>query len=99
MRQHDHAQAWMEKGLTAPEIVIMTALWRDQEVEFDEKPVASLREAGYLKKPDPPQLTNKGRKLRQAIEDDTNARSQKAFDILDAATADRFLDALRALPA
>lgn len=98
MRQHDHAEAWLAHGLTAPEMVLMTALWRGKEGEIDEAALESLRTAGYAKKSDPARLTKKGDKLRRQIEDDTNTGSQRSYDAIDAESADRFLDALRRLP-
>lgn len=99
IRQHEHAEAWLAEGLTAPEIVLMTALWRDQDGDVDEAALESLRNLGYAKKSDPPRLTSTGNKLRQKIEDETNTRSEKMFADLDAETSDRFLEALRSLPA
>jgi len=99
MRQHDHIQAWTDRGLTAPEILMMTAISRGADTAADEETQQKLNEAGYLTKSDPPKLSAKGKKVRQAIEDDTNVRSQRSFDALDAESADRFLEALRALPA
>lgn len=98
MRQHDHAMAWLDRNLSAAEIAAMTALWRNQEVDIDEVTADGLREHGYLKKSEPARLTSKGQKVRAAIEDDTNVRSQNHFDVLDTETGLRFLEALRTLP-
>ena len=98
MRQHDHAMAWIDRGLTAAEAAAMTALWRGEEVEVAESVAESLREHGYLKKSDPPELTSKGKKTRESIEDDTNQRSEQSFSALDSDVASRFLSALKALP-
>lgn len=98
MRQQDHAEAWTERGLTADEIVVMTALWRDEPIETEEPPLDSLREAGHILKPDPPRLSTKGKELRQAIEDDTNARTEHTLEALDEANMARFLEALTRLP-
>lgn len=98
IRQHDHAAAWIDRNLTAREIVVMTRLWRGEEVDGADEPVRSLRDAGYVKKSDPLQLTAKGLKVRQAIEDDTNVRTDRAFAVLDDEQAPRFLEALRNLP-
>lgn len=99
IRQHEHAESWLAEGLSAPEIVLMTALWRDAEGEIDEAAMESLRNLGYAKKSDPPTLTATGKKLRQKIEDETNARSEPMFADLDSETADRFLAAMGNLPA
>lgn len=98
MRQHDHAMAWIDRGLTAAEAATMTALWREEATEAGEENLAGLREHGYVKKSDPPQLTSKGINVRQAIEDDTNVRSEEGFAALDDETAGRFLAALTDLP-
>lgn len=98
MRQHDHAMAWTERKLTAPEAAVMTALWRNEEIEVSDAVASSLRDRGLLKKSEPHGLTKKGVKIREEIEDDTNIRSEKAFDLLDEETAPRFLDALKELP-
>ncbi|MCP3975201.1 MAG: hypothetical protein GY720_12005 [bacterium] len=99
IRQHEHAEAWLAQGLSAPEIVLMTALWRDAEGEIDGAALESLRSLGYAKKSDPARLTSTGKKLRQKIEDETNTRSEWVFADLDPETADRFLSAMRNLPA
>jgi hypothetical protein len=98
MRQQDHADAWLDRGLSAPEIVILTALWRAEEVDAAEEPLESLRRA-ELVSADALELTAQGRTVRAAIEDDTNVRTQRSFDHMDEAVAARFLDGLRALPA
>jgi hypothetical protein len=98
MRQQDHAGAWIERDLTANEIALMTALWRDEPIEIEEAPLASLREAGHILKSDPPRLSAKGKRLRQAIEDDTNTRTERTLEVLDEAAVTRFLEALTRLP-
>lgn len=99
IRQHEHAEAWSAQGLSAPEIVLMTALWRETEADIDEVALESLRNLGYAKKPDPARLTKTGTKLRDKIEEETNTRSERTFAGLDSETADRFLEAMRNLPA
>ena len=98
IRQHDHAAAWIERNLTAKEMPAMTALWRGEDADIDPEALDSLREGSNVKKSDPPALTSKGRKVRDAIEDDTNTRSQKAFDVLGDEQAQRFVSALKRLP-
>jgi len=98
MRQQDHAEAWTERDLTANEIALMTALWRDEPIEIEEAPLASLREAGHVVKADPPRLSAKGKRLRQAIEDDTNTRTERTLEVLDKDAMTRFLEALIRLP-
>lgn len=98
MRQHDHAMAWIDRNLTAGEAGAMTALWRGEEAEIDEGVAESLREKGFLKKSEPYELTSKGTKTREAIEDETNQRSDAGFAALDEDEAQRFLTALKAMP-
>jgi len=98
MRQQDHAEAWIAAGLAAREIALMTALWRDEPVEVEEPPLSALREKSLILKPEPPRLSTKGKKLRQAIEDDTNARTEQTYRALDADRMARFLAALGRLP-
>ena len=97
MRQQDHADAWLDRDLSAPEIVILTALWRNEEIDAADGPLESLREADYVKR-DALELTDHGRTVRAAIEDDTNVRTQRSFDHLDSEAADRFINGLQALP-
>ncbi len=98
MRQQDHAQAWTDQNLTAAEAAVMTALWRDEDVEISDEVADSLRDAEYLKKSQPFELTKKGTKTRQAIEDATNELSEHGFAALDEEAAARFLAALKAMP-
>lgn len=98
MRQHDHAMAWIDRNLTAAEAAVMTALWRGEEAEVAEKVAESMRENGFLKKSEPFELTSKGKKTRESIEDDTNTRSDEGFAALDEESAPRFLAALKAMP-
>lgn len=96
VRQHDHAEAWSSRGLTAPDVVVMTRLWQGEPVEDDDGP-RRLVELD-LAEPDPPRLTVSGRELRDAIEVDTDARAQRTFDVLDVGQATSFLESLRRLP-
>ena len=98
MRQQDHAEAWIERDLSAREISLMTSLWRDEPIEIEEPPLSSLREAGHVVKSEPPRLNAKGKRLRQAIEDDTNTRTERTYEVLDGAAMGRFLEALGRLP-
>lgn len=98
MRQQDHVQAWSDRDLTAREISLMTALWRDEPIEIEEPPLFSLREAGHALKTEPPRLSAKGKKLRKAIEDATNARTERTYAVLEETTMTRFLEALGNLP-
>lgn len=97
VRQHDHAAAWSARGLTARAMVPMTALWHGNPVDADADGVYELVEAGYATL-HPVALTEAGRQVRDAIEEETNRRAQASFDALDEAEGRDFLDALRALP-
>lgn len=96
IRQHDHAMAWQSRGLTAPDMVVMTKLWHDQPVEEPSDGLARLVALGFAEG-DPPRLTATGRQVREAIEDETNRRAQETFDVLEGRAA-AFLAALRRLP-
>jgi len=95
-RQHDHVEAWLAEGLTAQEIVVMTALWNGEDVASDET-VAQLVARG-LASDDPPALTDAGQRMREAIEADTNERSQAIFSALGEDETAEFLAVLRRLP-
>lgn len=97
VRQHDHAAAWSARGLTAPQMVVMTALWKGHEAPGNGGALAGLAALGYAGI-DPPKLTDMGRQVREEVEADTDARSQRSYDALDEATAAGFLAALRRLP-
>lgn len=97
IRQHDHAMAWHSRGLTAPEMVTMTELWHDQPGDHSGDGLTRLVAAG-LAEADPPRLTSAGLQLREAIEDETNRRSQETFDVLDPGAAEDLIAALRRLP-
>jgi hypothetical protein len=96
VRQHDHVEAWLAEGLTASEIVVMTALWNGEDVASDEA-VAQLVARG-LASDDPPVLTDAGRRMRMEIEADTNERSQTIFSALGENETAGFLAVLRRLP-
>lgn len=97
IRQHDHAVAWSSRGLTAPAMVPMTALWNGGSVAPDADGVDELVAAGYATR-EPVALTPAGEEVRDAIEAETNERAQVSFDVLDDTEGQAFLDALRSLP-
>ncbi len=97
IRQHDHAAAWLDRGLAARQMVAMTSLWHGDQPEEAGDASAALVEMGYLAQ-DLAGLTPAGIEIREAIEVDTNARAQMSFDVLDEAAATGFLAALRRLP-
>ena len=51
-----------------------------------------------MKKSDPAELTSKGSKTRDSIEEETNLRSEEGFKALDEEDAQRFMRALKAMP-
>ncbi len=97
IRQHDHVAAWRARGLTAPDIVLMTELWQNNEPAEPNDTPARLLELGFVAT-DPLRLTVSGREAREAIEAETNERAQMSFDVLDGPEETRFLAALRNLP-
>ncbi len=97
LRQHDHAAAWLGRHLTATEMPVFTALWHDETVEDDRPGLASLVDRGYAEA-DPVRLTARGRRVREAIEDDTNAFAQRSFDVLGDEAGAELVDGLRRLP-
>lgn len=97
IRQHDHAMAWLARDLTAPAMVVMTELWHDGHVEAQSDGLTQLIQLG-LATVGHPTLTPAGRDLRDAIEADTDRRTQETFNALDDQAANAFLDALKRLP-
>jgi hypothetical protein len=97
IRQQDHITAWEAPGLTAPEMVVLTKLWLGEDVA-DYPAVMARLALVELATNNPPALTEAGLELREAIEVDTNAASQRTFDTLDDASATEFLAALQRLP-
>ena len=95
VRQQDHVEAWMAHGLSAVEAVTMTALWQGETVEPGAA-LADLISRGLAS--DDPALTDVGRRLRDAIETDTNERAQVIFDALGENETAEFLAVLRRLP-
>jgi hypothetical protein len=97
IRQHDHAIAWLAKGLTAADMVVMTKLWQTNQEGEPGNGLARLIELGFVEG-DPPRLSSAGRQVREAIELDTNERAQQTFDVVNQRAANEFLAALRRLP-
>lgn len=96
IRQHDHGAAWSSRGLTAPEMVTLTRLWKDEPVEEGDG-LRRLIELGFAES-EPPRLTARGREIRDTIESGTDECAQRTFDALDDGSATDLLDALRRLP-
>lgn len=97
IRQHDHAETWRSRGLTAAAMILMTALWHGGTAEPTADGLEELAEAGLATR-DPVALTPTGRETRDAIEADTNDRARVSFAVLDERAARVFIDSLRALP-
>lgn len=95
IRQHDHAEAWLRRHLTAAEMVAMTELWHGESIDGDHPGLAGLEAKGYT---EDGSLTDQGRQVRQSIEDDTDALAQASFDVLEPVSATALMDALRRLP-
>ena len=96
-RQHDHAEAWLARELTAPQMVVLTELWRGHATGEPGDGFAGLVARGYATG-DPPAITEAGRTVRLEIEAETDERAQQTFDALDDSRAVEFLAALRRLP-
>lgn len=94
MRNDSHAAAWAAHGLRAGEIVYLTAVWREQDPPDDPAAAASLAGKGLLQ---PAGLTPKGREVRQAIEDQTNANDAPAYERLTADERNAWIERLRGL--
>ena len=97
VRQHDHAAAWLGRGLTPPEMVALTELWQGHATGHRGDGLAGLVDRGYAAG-EPPVLTDAGRDVRDAVELETNERAQRSFDALDHDAGAEFLAALRRLP-
>lgn len=97
VRQHDHAEAWLSQGLTAPAIVAMTQLWHGNAVEASDDGLAQLVTLGFATA-EPPALTAAGSTTRNAIEADTDRRAQASFAVLGDQEAVEFVQTLRNLP-
>ena len=73
----------------------MTKLWLNEDVGESDDAFAGLEAKGYV---EAMALSGAGRLVREAIEDETNERSQVSFDALDDEQAGTFLAALRRVP-
>ncbi len=95
LRQHDHAQAWLDADLSAAQIGVLTELWHGGTVD-DSTALGSLWDAGLVSLT--PGLTERGQQVRDAIEVETNRRNAEDFAVLGDTGAEEFLDSLAALP-
>jgi DNA-binding MarR family transcriptional regulator len=96
IRQHDHAEAWLSHGLTAGQMVVLTALWHGNDVDAYEV-VDELNRRGYVD-PAPVRLSAEGKAIRDEIEAETNRRNAETFAVLTRAEAGSLLESLRRLP-
>jgi hypothetical protein len=103
-RADAHRAAWSEVGLSVLEAHALNRLWDiDRDVvrvgQGEERPgrrgVAGLTERGYATDD---AITELGRKAREAIEADTDARTEPIYAPLDHAEREQFLTGLRGLP-
>lgn len=96
IRQHDHAEAWLQRDVTAAEMVILTALWLGNDVPAaDESAIARLTDRGWVDADRG--LTPAGKAARDDIEAETNERNDVDFAVLGA-DADELLAVLQRLP-
>lgn len=96
IRQQDHVAAWQVHDLTADAIVVMTALWHEDETAPGTAGAAQLVARGLAT--DALELTPTGSAIRDEIEAETNRRAETTFGVLDSVEAETFLSALRQLP-
>jgi len=92
VRNEAHARAWTARGLTAADMVMLTALWNGDAAPSDEAwsgPPGLVSNKG---------LTDEGERLRDEIEADTNALNEPAFAGLSPAERTDFLGAVTQLP-
>ncbi len=92
VRNEAHALAWASRGLTAADMVMLTALWNGDEVPPGE--LWSGPEGLVSNE----RLTDRGEALREEIEADTNARNEPAFSGLSPTARTEFLGAVTQLP-
>lgn len=95
LRNDSHAAAWSRHGLAPAEMVVLTSLWRRGEAGEDRSALASLRNRGLVADGS---LTERGRTLRERIEDDTNDLDGHAYAVLDPARRSAWLEMLETLP-
>jgi hypothetical protein len=95
IRQHDHVEAWRGRGMTAAGMTALTALWHGDPVPDEASGLTHLEENGLALAG---LITEAGRRLRDEIEADTNARGARAFSVLDQSEAHRLLELLTHLP-
>ena len=95
IRQHDHVEAWRAQGMTPSGVTVLTALWHGEPAPDDAPGWIDLAEDGLVLEG---KLTEAGRRIRDQIEADTNARGARALAVLEAAEAERLIRLLTHLP-
>ena len=94
LRNDAHAAAWSAAGMTASDMVELTPIWHGSDPRGDQETLTALERRGLISAG---ALTEQGRSIRQAIEDETNRLSQPAFASLGD-RAGRFAEMLATLP-
>ena len=80
LRADAHAAAWQTAGLSGPEVQVLSALWRGDEVPGGMDYPARLVQLGLLEREGrTPAITAVGRAVRDAIERATDERNALAF--------------------
>jgi hypothetical protein len=92
VRNEAHALAWASRGLTAADMVVLTALWNGDDVPSGQAWSGPPSVVSNGK------LTEDGAALREEIEADTNVRNEPAFSVLSPAESAEFLGAVTQLP-
>ena len=93
LRADAHAAAWGDAGLTAAEVVDLTAAWRGQSVE---SPQPALRDRDLTSSSGA--ITETGAQLREDIEAATNERSETSYQGLDSRAWAGWMAAMAELP-
>jgi hypothetical protein len=94
-RQHDHVEAWKAAGMTAAEMELLTALWRQETPPDEPAAMGQLEVRGLVADGG---LTERGRSVREQIEADTNRRAWSTWSVLDSAERSALLEVLTRLP-
>lgn len=97
IRQHAHVEAWRGRNLNAEQVIALTRLWKEHDLDPDHPAIPSLVELGYVDTT-ALVLTTVGSEIRQMIEEETNRNTQPVFDVLGNEMGDEFAEALTSLP-
>ena len=93
LRADAHASAWHEAGLTAAEVVDLTAAWQEEPVD---SPQPQLVAQGFLTPSG--MIAAAGVELREGIEAETNRRSEACYQALDSRAWAGWMAAMAELP-